>query len=138
MPSLIKRNIMGRIIRFEDLYIWQESLEVFKEIQCLARELDGLKEFALSKQMKSSSGSIMDNIAEGFDRNGNREFIQFLSISRASCAELKSQIFRAKIILNFCENTKSNLFEKLGKISSGCYHLMQHLKSLDHKGLKFK
>jgi len=86
---------MATIKDFEDLEIWQQAREICKNVWIIMEETTLQKDYGLKNQMNTSSGSIMDNIAEGFERNGNKEFIQFLSISKASCGELRSQIYRA-------------------------------------------
>jgi four helix bundle protein len=86
---------MATITKFEDLEIWQLSRALNKEIYPFLQRLIETKNYELYKQMDGSAGSIMDNIAEGFERDGNREFIQFLAISKASTGELRSQLYRA-------------------------------------------
>ena len=86
---------MAKINRFEDLEIWQLAREISNDLLKLFETTPLGKDYALRNQMDRCSGSIMDNIAEGFERNGNKEFIQFLSIAKASCGELRSQLYRA-------------------------------------------
>ncbi len=85
---------MATVKRFEDLEIWQLARQLSKEIFELTKSGDLSKDFKLRDQMRSSSGSTMDNIAEGFERNGNKEFSQFLSIAKGSNGELRSQLTR--------------------------------------------
>ncbi|WP_428225264.1 four helix bundle protein [Flavobacterium sp.] len=86
---------MAKIEKFEDLEIWNIAREICIDIEQLFETTSLGKRYALKDQMDRSSGSIMDNIAEGFERNGTREFINFLSFSKGSCGELKSQLYRS-------------------------------------------
>ena len=79
---------------FEELEVWNMSRELCNEVWQIMLYTTLAKDFELRNQMNSASCSVMDNIAEGYERNGNREFIQFLSISKASCGELRSQLYR--------------------------------------------
>jgi len=81
------------IIRFEDLEIWKEARELCKIVYEITSNGSFSTDFKFRDQMKASSGSAMDNISEGFDRGGNKEFYQFLSISKGSCGEVRSQSF---------------------------------------------
>lgn len=85
---------MATINRFEDLEIWQEARRLSKMIQKIATETDLKTDFKFKEQIKSSSGSVMDNLAEGFERDGNLEFRQFLSIAKGSAGETRSQLYR--------------------------------------------
>ena len=85
---------MPTIKKFEELEIWQLARILYQKISEVAKILRGQKEFRFSEQIKSSSGSIMDNIAEGFERNSRLEFLNSLSISKGESGELKSQLYR--------------------------------------------
>jgi four helix bundle protein len=86
---------MATINDFEDLEIWQLGREICQLVWNLFETTSLGKDYELRNQMNRSSGSIMDNISEGFERNGRREFINFLSYSKGSCGELRSQLYRA-------------------------------------------
>ena len=83
------------IEKFEDLEIWQEARELSKIIFEITSIAPFSRDFKLKDQIRAASGSIMDNIAEGFGRGGNKEFISFLSISKGSADEVRSQAYRA-------------------------------------------
>jgi len=86
---------MSTIKQFEELRCWKSARELSGLIYRLTMKERFARDFALVNQIRNSSGSGMDNIAEGFDRAGNKEFLQFLSVSRGSVAETKSQLYRA-------------------------------------------
>jgi four helix bundle protein len=86
---------MATIRRFEDLEIWQLAREQAKEIYKLTQLGAFAKDFDLKNQINASAGSSMDNIAEGFERFTNREFSNFLVISKGSNGEVRSQLYRA-------------------------------------------
>ncbi len=131
-----KVNIVGKILRFEDLEIWQLARALCIDIYEIAQNSDLKTDFKLYYQIDGSSGSIMDIIAEGFERNGNKEFIQFLSISKASCGETRSQLYRVfdrkYIVIDKFEITKEKTIVLSKKISS----FMTYLSKSDYKGSK--
>ena len=86
---------MATFKSFEEIDAWKLARALAKEIFLITKERSFSSDFKLITQMRDSSGSAMDNIAEGFERNGNREFIQFLTIAKGSCGELRSQIYRS-------------------------------------------
>ncbi len=81
---------MATINRFEDIEAWQKARFLAKEIQTISLNSALSKDYRLKERVNASSGSIMDNIAEGFERGGKLEFINFLSIAKGSAGEVKS------------------------------------------------
>jgi len=86
---------MATITRFEDLEIWKKARMLSLIIYEFAQKDILIKEFKFKEQIKSAAGSVMDNIAEGFERSGRLEFINFLGFAKGSCGEVKSQLYRA-------------------------------------------
>ena len=85
----------SKIERFEDLIAWQKARELTRAVYQVSRRGAFAKDFGLSGQIQRAAVSIMSNISEGFERGGRGEFHQFLSIAKASCAEVRSQLYVA-------------------------------------------
>ena len=83
------------ISRFEDIEAWKKAREVTRDIYDFTKEGAFAKDFALRDQIRRATISIMSNIAEGFERSGDREFIQFLSVAKGSCGETRAQLYAA-------------------------------------------
>lgn len=86
---------MSTIRRFEEIISWQKARALNKILGKYIDDGRFKKSYKLISQIEGSAGSITDNIAEGFERGGNKEFIQFLYISKGSCGEFRSQLYRA-------------------------------------------
>jgi len=129
---------MGTIQKFEDLIIWKLARELAKNIFKLTLKDSFSKDFKLVGQIRSSSGSAMDNIAEGFDREGNKEFIQFLYISKGSCNEVKSQLYRA-LDNNYIDKNEFDLnYDKATELSNKTKSFINYLKQSELKGYKYR
>ena len=129
---------MATIERFEDLDAWKLSREITNEVYRLSRSDNFAKDFGLRNQICRSAVSIMSNIAEGFERDGRKEFVNFLSIAKGSAGEVRAQLYVA------CDQTYisaaefdalcSKLFQ-LGRLISG---LMRYLNASPMQGQKFR
>jgi four helix bundle protein len=129
---------MSRIERFEDLEAWK-----------LARVLTGLiydvsgigefnRDFALRDQLRRASISIVSNIAEGFERDGDKEFIQFLSMAKGSCGEVRAQLYLALDRGYISQEQFAQLCSKAVELSRMISGLIQYLKSSQLSGRKYK
>lgn len=111
-----------RISKFEDLEIWKESMILATEVYGALKEL---RDFSLRDQMQRCAVSVPSNIAEGYERQSNREFIKYLYIARGSCAELRTQLYLV-IKLGLLETELGKrLVEKTRIISAMIHRLIQ-------------
>ena len=123
---------------FTEIDVWNLSREFCKEIYNIM-QYDGLRtDYRLKDQINGSSGSIMDNIAEGFNRGGNKEFINFLSYSKASAGESLSQLYRIFDRNYITEKEFKNLSNKAIELENRIGGLMAYLKKSGFKGHKLK
>lgn len=129
---------MGTINRFEDLEIWKLSRQLCHEIYSSIESTNLKNNFKLSNQTDGSSGSVMDNIAEGFERNGNKEFIQFLSIAKTSCGETRSQLYRVFDRSFISQEKFETLIEQTETLSKKICSFIKYLNTTDLKGTKYK
>ena len=129
---------MATINRFEDLEIWQEARRLAKEIHIISIETGLKSDFKFKEQIKSSSGSAMDNIAEGFERDGNIEFRQFLSVAKGSAGETRSQLYRV-FDFDYIDEQKFELLKKdYENLSGKIKNFITYLNKKDFKGNKFQ
>ncbi len=129
---------MATIKKFEDLEIWQSARKLNAEIYPLLQILDDRRSYKFKDQLDASAGSVMDNIAEGFERDGNKEFVQFLAISKGSLGEVRSQLHRAfdRDVVN--EEKLKELQNKCLELASKIARFMIYLNNSDIKGNKYK
>lgn len=128
---------MASVKRFEDLEIWQLSRLLCNDIFDIIRNTGLNRNFKLANQNEGSSGSVMDNIAEGFERNGNKEFIQFLSIAKASCGETRSQLYRILDRKFISQEKFDKLRSQTEQLSIKISNLMDYLSKSEMKGSKY-
>ena len=111
-----------RIDKFEDLIAWQKARKLTKEVYQTSRLGAFAKDYGLAGQIQRSSVSIMSNIAEGFERGGRAEFHQFLSVAKASCAEVRSLLYVALDVGYIRKNEFRKFMDKaeeVGRIVGG-------------------
>ena len=128
---------MSSIQRFEDLIVWQKSRELNKRIYSITSDSNFNKDYSPRDQIRRASISILSNIAEGFDRSGNKEFIQFLSIAKGSASELRAQLYVAFDLNYLSKDEFDYIFQLINEIGKMLTGLMNYLKSTEMKGSKF-
>ena len=128
---------MAKIDRFEDLEIWQEARELCKRVFEITSKEPFCNDYRFRDQIRASSGSIMDNISEGFERGGNKEFINFLSIAKGSCGETRSQSYRSYDFNYIDEDTLNELIDRTSTLSKKIAGFIAYLKKSTFKGSKY-
>ena len=128
---------MATIHRFEDLEIWQIAKKLSLKVFKLTETGPVSKDFRFRDQIRSSAGSVMDNIAEGFERSGQFELVNFLSISKGSSSEVRSQLHRG-IDQNYFSEETTDLIKEYEQLASKISGFMKYLNYSEIKGQKFK
>jgi len=122
--------------RFEDLDIWKNARELCKKLRTISDNGTLCKDYSLKDQIFRSSGSCMDNIAEGFERDGKKEFLQFLYISKGSLGETRSQIHRCSDSHHLTEEQYSSLINDCLNLSAQIKKFINYLAGSDYDGHK--
>ena len=125
------------IKNFEDLEIWQIARRLTQEVYTLAQTSKFARDYGLRDQMRRAAVSIMSNIAEGFERGGNQEFGQFLYVAKASCGELRSQVYVALDQKYIDQQTANEMTMALKRLSTMIKHLIDHLRQSEMRGPKY-
>ena len=128
---------MAVVERFEELRIWQMARELCQEVYLHTETQPWKTDTRFVQQIRAAAGSVMDNIAEGFERDGNKEFIQFLYVAKGSCGEVRSQIIRASDT-NFLNHTDAKrLYNVCLELSSTIATFIKSLKKSSITGSKY-
>ena len=129
---------MATIKSFEDLACWQLAREVAREIGQHCRRGKLRADPSLVDQIRRSSGSVMDNLAEGFDRGSRGEFVQFLGYAKGSAGEVKSQLYRAFDNDYLTQAEFDSLRERIARASAQIKGLLTYLNSSTLKGERYQ
>ncbi|MBM3131117.1 MAG: four helix bundle protein [Chloroflexi bacterium] len=128
---------MATVQKFEDLEVWRDARELVKRVYHLTARFPKHETFGLTNQLRRAAVSVMSNIAEGFERGSNNEFVQFLFMARASCAEVRSQVYVALDLSYAPQAEVEALREHSEKLSRRLKTLIDYLRHSDMKGHKF-
>lgn len=123
---------------FEEMAMWNRSRELVKFVYHITKNKDFCKDFSLTDQIRRAAVSVMSNIAEGFERGSNTEFIQFLFIAKGSCGEVRTQLYAALDQTYITSEEFRTGKELCVDISGQISGLIQYLKGSRLKGEKFK
>ena len=129
---------MATFKKFEDIECWKRARELARHIYRISSKPAFARDFGLKDQIRRAAVSVMSNIAEGYDRSGTGEFVQFLAIAKGSAAEVRCQLYLA-VDLGYIQDGDfrelNTLAAETGSMVGG---LMKYLRSSGYKGNKFK
>ena len=129
---------MAEFKRFEEIEAWQKARELTRRVYQFSNQGEFVNDFALRNQIRKSCISIMSNIAEGFERQGNAEFVQFLLIAKGSAGEARTQLYIALDQGYISDSTFEDLFKLVMEICRMLGGLVKYLQASDKKGSRFK
>jgi four helix bundle protein len=129
---------MSKIEKFEDIEAWKAAREVAKLVYSVSLGDKFCRDFALCNQIRRAAVSIISNIAEGFERGGNKEFVQFLAVAKGSCGEVRAQLYVA-LDQGYVDETKfKEIVVRLNETSRLIAGFIKYLQQSNLKGSKFK
>ena len=126
-----------KVSDFEELGVYKQSRELAKKVYEITRQGDFKYDSRFVQQIRAAAGSISDNIAEGFERQGNKEFKNILYIAKGSAGEVRSQLNRAFDVGFINQETYDLMYANVRKLSVGILHLIQSLKDSDFAGSRY-
>jgi four helix bundle protein len=129
---------MAKIERFEDLIAWQKGRVLVREIYAASEERPFFRDFAMRDQIRDAALSVPSNIAEGYERDTCGDFHRFLTYAKASCAEVRSQLYSAMDVGNINEHMFRKLManaEEVGRIIAGLRTSVERRRSTRHSSL---
>ena len=129
---------MASVKDFEELAIFQKARELSKKIYPVTQRNEFKYDTRFVQQIRAAAGSIMDNIAEGFERTGNKEFLNFLYIAKGSCGEVRSQLIRANDLGYLTKEEYDELYTECRMLSAGIMNFIKEIRTSEYAGAKFK
>jgi four helix bundle protein len=129
---------VATIQKFEDLEIWKKARLLCERVYPLTFTKPIAEDFRYKDQLRGAVGSIMDNIAEGFERGSQFEFINSLTIAKGEVGEFKSQLYRGLSIQYFSQELFSELYALADELTKMITSFISYLNKTDIKGQKFK
>jgi four helix bundle protein len=128
---------VAKIERFEDIEAWKKARHITNRIYTVSSKGDFARDFGLRDQLRRSAVSIMSNIAEGFERDGNKEFANFLGIAKGSCGEARAQLYVALDQGYVTQADFQEIYDTLTETSRILSGLINYLRQTELKGRKF-
>lgn len=128
---------MATVKDFEELVIFQKARELSKKIYLVTQRGEFNYDTRFVQQIRAAVGSVMDNVAEGFERSGNKEFVNFLFIAKGSCGEVRSQLIRANDVGFLTPEEYNELYTECRKLSAGIMNFIKEIKASDKVGAKY-
>ena len=126
---------MAAFKTFEEINAWQNARVLVKDIYAMTRRGDFCKDYGLKDQIQRAAVSICSNIAEGFERRGNKEFVNFLWIAKGSAAEVCSQLHNARNLGYITDDQFKSIHDSAKQIGGMLFNLITVLSS-DHTRTK--
>ena len=123
---------------FEELAIYQMSREQTKQVYAITRQGDFKYDSRFVQQIRAAAGSVSDNIAEGFERDGNKEFVKFLYIAKGSVGEVQSQLYNAQDLGYVTAEEMSETYDFAHRISAGIHALIRSLSAASRAGRRYE
>src|SRR5262245_42999387 len=119
---------MAEIRRFEDIDAWKSARQLVSDIYTITSKGAFAKDFGLWDQIRRAAVSVMSNIAEGFERGGDKDFTQFLSLAKVSCGEVRSQLYVALDQKYLSEQQSQTISEQTNRTSKLIAGFMRYLR----------
>ena len=128
---------MARLERFEDIEAWKKARELIRSVYQITATGEFGRDFCLRDQIRRAAVSVLSNIAEGFERDGNKEFLQFLSLAKGSCGEVRAQLYVAFDQAYIKDSQFQELFDQTMQVSRLIAGLIKYLQQSEMRGHKY-